>query len=97
MLAASDAVNTALILAGSSVIVGLLTFGGVVIASKRAKTAKDAAQSTVDQIAENNGWAKTNTSTLEALFGELHEFRGELRQWRRDHETNHASKRRNTK
>lgn len=77
----------ALITAIASVIIGVFTLIGVIITSRRTKTA-------TNQVIENNGWAKTNTKTLEAFIGEWHEFRGEVWQRMDDHERDHPPKKR---
>lgn len=78
---------------GAVVVASLSVVASSVAAFSSRKTRKKVEVST-DQVVENNGWAKTNAKTMEAMLAEFHEFRGEFRQWRKDHEEHHASKKR---
>ena len=90
MLGLSDSTAAGIIAATASILTAMIGGVALVIASRIQKRVKESNR----QVMENNGWAQTTNKTLEALLAQFHEMRGEVYQWRKDHEVDHPAKRR---
>jgi len=71
--------------AEGAVVVASLSVIASSVAAFASRATKRKVSEATEQVVENNGWAKTTSKSLEALQAELHEMRGEMRQWRVDH------------